>query len=87
MLGCAIFIAPAAMTESAYTAVYCLTSNHVHHAVYNSPGALTANIHEDRPGRTYGAFEKEHCYTKLGFRKVGTWPHAIAAGPSTIDVV
>ena len=27
------------------------------------------------------------CYTKLGFRKIGTWPGAIAAGPSTIDVV
>jgi sugar phosphate permease len=26
MLGCAVFIVPAAMTESAYTAVYCLTA-------------------------------------------------------------
>ena len=26
MLGCALFIVPAAMTESAYTAVYCLTA-------------------------------------------------------------
>jgi sugar phosphate permease len=27
MLGCAVFIVPAAMTESAYTAVYCLTAS------------------------------------------------------------
>jgi MFS family permease len=26
MLGCAVFIVPAAMTENAYTAVYCLTA-------------------------------------------------------------
>ena len=27
------------------------------------------------------------CYAKLGFRQVGTWPNAIVAGPSTLDVV
>src|SRR5674476_814588 len=27
MLGCAVFIVPAAMTEHAYTAVYCLTAS------------------------------------------------------------
>jgi MFS family permease len=27
MLGCAVFIVPAAMTENAYTAVYCLTAS------------------------------------------------------------
>ena len=27
------------------------------------------------------------CYTKLGFRQVGTWPNAITIGAGTIDVV